>query len=238
MKLTHVCLAFLSIPLLACSNDPLEPGEGSDPGAGTNTLQVNGSASAEPHGSNGKLPADFSTDFSVRIELNGQPVTTNATVTVSSLNVNVTLLFNANGNGRWEGTAAGYDESYRLDVVSGTDKVNGVIVDGPGIHTFTAPLAGAALDSTLMIPVNWDRSEGAEVATIRTENIDRITIPDSGTYMLPPNALKAEKDKTQENTIELQRTNRIIPAGAIGDSSFSVSIQNDLDVIALANPAL
>jgi hypothetical protein len=238
MKLTTISLALLSIPLVACSNDPLEPGEGSDPGAGTNTLLVEGNASAEARVPNAKLASDFTTDFSVRVQLNGQDVTTGATVTVQSLNVNVTLTFSPDNGGRWIGTAAGYDESYRLDVISGADKVTGVIVDGPTIHTFTAPMQGASLDSTLAIPVTWDRGEEAQNATIKTENIDRLTIPDSGTYMLPPNALKAEKDKTKENTIELRRSNRVVPAGAVGGSSFSVSVENDLDVIALANPAL
>ncbi|HUS28624.1 MAG TPA: hypothetical protein VMZ53_08945, partial [Kofleriaceae bacterium] len=82
------------------------------------------------------------------------------------------------------------------------------------------------------------RGEGADVATIRTGNLDRLTIPDNGAYTMAPNSLKAEKDKTRENTIELRRTNRVTPAGALGGSSFQVSIENRVDVIALANPAL
>jgi hypothetical protein len=236
MKLTTISLAFIAVPLVACSNDPLEPGEGSDPGVGTNTLLVEGSASAEPRLPNATLAADFSTSFSVHIQLNGQDITQGAEVTISSLHVSVVLTLD--GNNRWTGTAAGYDESYRLDVVSGADKVTGVIVDGPDIHRFTAPMAGASLDSTMMVPVTWDRAEGADVATIRTENIDRLTIADNGTYTMPPDSLKAEKDKTRENRIEIRRTNRIAPGGGIGGSNFQVSVENDLDVIALANPAL
>src|ERR1041385_1154239 len=161
MKLQIASLALLAVPLIACSHDPLDPGQGSDPGTGTGTLFVEGTASAEPHVANAHLAADFSTDFSIRLQLNGQNVTTGATVTVESLNVNVTLTFNPDNGGRWVGTAAGYDESYRLDVVSGTDKIPGVIVDGPTIHTITAPTAGASLDSTTMIDVKWDRDDAA-----------------------------------------------------------------------------
>jgi hypothetical protein len=238
MKLTTISLALLSIPLVACSHDPLEPGQGSDPGAGTGTLFVEGNASAEPHLPSAKLPGDFSTDFSVRLQLNGAPVTAGAMVTVQSLNVNVVLTYNPDNGGRWEGTAAGYDESYRLDVVSGADKVTGVIVDGPDIHTMAAPMQGASLDSTMPIDVLWDRGEAADVATLDVGHIDRLTIADNGKYTLPPSSLDAEKDKTKENQIEIRRSNRVTPAGAIGGSSFSVSIRNNVDVLALANPNL
>lgn len=241
MKLTTISLALLAVPLIACSNDPLEPGEGSDPGAGTNTLSIEGSATASARNPNAKLATDFTTEFSVHIQLNGQDVTTGANVMVSSLNASTTLTFNQNGGGnggRWEGTAANYDESYQLDVVSGADKVTGVIVDGPTIHTFTAPMQGASLDSTMMIPVTWDRGEAAETASIRVGDLDRLTIEDSGTYPLPPNTLRAEKDKTRENSIELRRSNHVVPSGAVAGSSFQVTVENDLDVIALANPAL
>jgi len=236
MKLTTISLAFLAVPLIACSGDPLEPGEGSDPGAGTNTLFVEGSANAEARNPNAKVSTDFTTEFSVRVQLNGQDVATGAMVTVQSLNASTTLTFDTGGGGRWRGTAANYDESYRLDVVSGTDKVTGVIVDGPSLHYFTAPMQGASLDSTMMIPVTWARDEGAETASIRVGDLDRLTIEDTGTYNLPPNTLRSEKDKTRENTIELRRSNHIAPAGAIAGSNFQVSISNELEVVALVNP--
>jgi hypothetical protein len=233
-------LYFASFALLfaACSHDPLEPGAGSDPGTGTNTLLVEGGASAEPHVPNARNPADFSTDFSVRIQLNGVPVTT-GTVTMQSQALTVNLTYNPNNNnGRWEGTAAGYDEVYRLDVVSGADEVRGVVVDGPDIHFITAPIAGASLDSTVANDVKWDRGEGADVCSIRTNRIDRLTIADNGLYSMPPGSLEASKDATKENDIEIRRANNVVPAGAIGGSMMTVSIRNDVTVLALPNPAL
>lgn len=232
-------LYFASFALLlfaACSHDPLEPGAGSDPGTGTNTLLVEGGASAEPHVPNARNPADFSTDFSVRIQLNGQDVTT-GTVTMQSQVLTVNLTYNA-GENRWQGTAAGYDEVYRLDVVSGADAVHGVVVDGPDIHFITAPLAGASLDSTVANDVKWDRGEGAQLCSIRTNRIDRLTIADNGLYSMPPGSLEASKDATKENDIEIRRSNNVVPAGAIGGSMMTVSIRNDVTVLALPNPAL
>ena len=66
---------FASILLLgACSSDPLDPGAGSDPGGGTNTLLVDGHATAEPRFANAKLETDFDTEFSVRVTLNNNEV--------------------------------------------------------------------------------------------------------------------------------------------------------------------
>ena len=240
MKLLIASLSIASIPLIACSSDPLAPGSGDQAGAGSKTLVIEGSASAEPKVSNAKLPTDFGTDFSVRITLNGTPITSGAMVTIESQSNKFTLTFNPNqGNGgRWEASEPSYDESYRLDIVDGNDKVTGVIVDGPDIHQITAPVSGASLDSSMPIDVKWDRSDTADICTLDVGHIDRLTIPDNGKYTLPANSLDAEKDKTKENTISIRRSNHVTPAGATGDSSFTVSVRNDLDVLALANPNL
>jgi hypothetical protein len=88
------------------------------------------------------------------------------------------------------------------------------------------------------IDVKWDRGDTADVCTIDVGNVDHLTIPDNGKYTLPANSLKANKDSTHDNTIEIQRSNHVTPAGATGDSTFTVSIRNNIDVLALANPAL
>jgi hypothetical protein len=230
-------MIFASILLLAaCSSDPLDPGAGDQGGGGTNTLLVEGRANAEPRFANARAATDFDTEFSVRVSLNNVAVTT-GTVTISSRYAEVPLTWHADP-GRWEGRLANYDEVYRLDVVSGADEVNGVIVDGPDIHVFTAPLAGATLDSTIQNPLEWDRDQVADVATFDAQEIDRITISDSGSFMMGIGVLKAEKDVARENTIELTRMNHIPPSGAVAGSDFAVSITNRIDVLVAPNPAL
>ena len=226
-------LASLAI-LTACSSSPLDPGAGDSLGTGTSTLAVDGSARATAHVANAKAATDFTTDFSVRVTLNGAAVTT-GTVTIRSSKVSVPLTWNGDA---WEGTGAGYDEVYQLDVVSGADKVEGVIVDGPDIHDFTAPQAGATLDSTIANMMTWDRAAAAEITTVRVGDLDRITIDDTGSFSIPAGSLKADKDQAKPNTLELVRTNHVAPNGAIAGSEFAVSIENDLDVIAAPNPAL
>jgi len=222
--------------LAACSGDPLDPGAGDDPGDGTNTLSVEGRASAEPRFANARSATDFTTDFELRVTLNNTPVTA-GTVTIQSRYGLATLTWNPNEN-RWQGDMANYDEVYQLDVVSGADEVRGVIVDGPDIHVFTAPMAGATLDSTVQNPLKWNRDERADITTFDAQEIDRVNIDDTGEYMMGIGVLRAERDQARENTLELTRTNHVQPAGAIAGSDFAVTIRNELDVIVAPNPAL
>lgn len=232
---------FASFALLfaACGGSPLDPGAGNDPGTGTNTLLVTGRASAEPKTPNAIHDTDFTTDISVRVSLNNVPVTM-GTVSVKSRTGTAMLTFTNDGQGgHWDGSLANYDEVYELSVVSGADKVEGVYVDGPDIHVFTKPTAGASIDSTMMTPLAWDRAITAQTATLRvTDGGDGLTISDSGSYMIPPATFKAEKDQSKPATIRLTRSNSVTPRGAVGGSTFSVSIANELDVVVLANPLL
>jgi hypothetical protein len=220
----------------ACGGNDLDPGAGNNPGEGTSTLLVDGNVTARPRLVNARERGEFDTEISVRVSLNQLPVTV-GTVEVTSASGTVPLAFNA-GEGRWVGTAAGYDEVYVLDVRSGDDFVEGVRVDGPDIHVFTAPTAGLTVDSTMPLRVTWDADQTADSAAIDTEELERISIPDTGDYTLAAGALKAEKDRARENSIELSRTNRVTPAGAVGGSELSVRIENRISVVAQPNPAL
>jgi hypothetical protein len=239
MRSSIASLASLIVTLAACSSDPLEPGAGDDPGTGTSTLDVEGRAHAEPRTASARAAADFTTEFSIRIGRGGQAVTT-GTVTVSSRYGTTTLTYDSSDGslGRWTGTANGYDEVYQLDVTSGSDEVRGVIVDGPDIHTITAPALGASLDSTVATMLTWKRGDTADDATLKTDELGRIAITDSGSYSMGPGTLKADKDDARANTIELRRENRVTPAGAIAGSSFVVTIEQRLEVLAQPDPAL
>jgi len=228
---------FASILLLAaCSSDPLDPGAGSDPGGGTKTLLVEGHATAEPRFANAKLATDFETDFSVRISLNNNDVTTGS-VMISSRFGMTPLAWNGNDN-RWNGRMANYDEVYQLDITSGEDKVAGVIVDGPDIHVFTAPAPGATLDSTVQNPLKWNRDEAAAITTFDSQEVNRVNIDDTGEYMMGVGVLRADRDQARDDTLELSRTNHVVPSGAIAGSDFAVTIRNELDIIVAPNPAL
>lgn len=219
----------------ACGGD-LDPGAGDSAGKGTSTLLVNGDITARPRLTNARDTGDFDTEISVRVSLNLQFVAT-GTVMVTSSSGKVPLTFRPD-RGRWEGTASGYDQVYVLDVESGADAVQGVRVDGPDIHVFKAPTIGATLDSTQPLRVQWDSDQTADSASISVGDIERLAIPDNGDYTLAAGSLRAERDQPRQNTIELSRMNRVTPAGAVGGSDFSVTVENWIEVVAQPNPAL
>lgn len=226
----------VSLILVGCGGSDLDPGAGDDPGTGTSTLAIQGEMSAKPRIVNARNPGDFDTQLSVRVVLDGQPVTT-GTVTVTTRNASTPLVFHADP-ARWEGLATGYDEVYVLDVESGQHAVQGVRVDGPDIHVFTQPLAGATVDSTMPLPVAWDKDQVADSIWIDSGEIDRLAIADTGSYMLAGGSLKADKETARENTIEIMRSNRVSPAGAVAGSEVDVSVTNRIQVIAQPNPLL
>lgn len=223
----------LAFTITACGGSNLDPGAGNDPGKGTGTLEIDGSVRASPRLTNARTSAEFDTDFSVRVLLNNQTVTT-GTVTVTSASGKVPLTYRSDN--RWSGNAASYDEVYILDVESGPDKVTGVRVDGPDIHVFSAPTAGATVDATMPLMIKWDREDEADSAAMRAENIDSVSIEDTGSYALAAGALKADKDQARQNTVRLTRTNRVVPSGTVAGSTWSVSIENEIDVVAQALP--
>lgn len=221
------------------SSNPLDPGAGDNAGTGTSTLVVNGAAIARPQIANAQSSTDFQTSFDVRITLNNAAVTT-GTVTMTSASGEVPLVFNANGNngGHWSADVAGYDEVYQLDVISGTDTVKAVRVDGPDIHTFATPTAGQVVDSTMPLALAWHRNDTADEAVLRVGDggNNGLTITDAGSYSLAAGSLKSAKDKAEPNTLLLTRTNRVTPAGAAGGSELVVGVANTIDVVAQINP--
>ncbi len=225
--------ASLILSVVACGGSPLDPGNGNQGGTGTNTLLVTGSAVATPRVANATAETDFNTEFNIRVSLNNVPVQT-GTVTIKSRFVNVPLTWNNNGNnqGHWQGMAAGYDVAYELDVSNGTDAVNGVIVDGPDIHTITAPTAGATLDATMMFNLTWNRANPADEADFSVGDTNGLVIPDSGSYSVAPGSLRTDPQQARTNTLRITRTNRTTPAGAVTGSMFSVGVSNELDVVA------
>jgi hypothetical protein len=206
----------------------LDPGSGNDPGDGTSTLTVDGSMTAKPRIDNARDARDFETSLSVRVMLGTQAVT-GGTVTVRSASGDVALIYRPDEN-RWQGTAPGYDEVYILDVESGADRVNDVRVDGPSIHFFTKPTAGATVDSTMPLQVEWDGDE-ATSAWLDAEQLDEVAIPDTGKYLLAGGALKSDSGEARVNRLELGRANRVTPAGAVGGSEMTVAVENRIEVV-------
>jgi len=106
-----------------------------------------------------------------------------------------------------------------------------VRIAGPDIHTFTAPAAGATVDSTMPLAITWARTETAAIATLGTRSINGVSIVDSGSYALAPGTLRSKPDQVETDRLQLVRAQQIAPAGAAPGSTFCVSIATSLDVL-------
>ena len=226
---TNFASTVFVLGIAACGGGNLDPGAGNDPGTGTGTLAIEGSVHASSRLVNARTSAEFDTEFTVRVSLNTQTVTT-GTVTITSSTGKVPLTYGPDN--RWTARAPTYDEVYILDIESGPDQVTGVRVDGPDIHVFSAPTAGAIVDPTVPLMVKWDREDEADSAAMRADNIDSISIPDTGSYELAVGALRTDKE---QNTLRLTRTNRVVPNGTVAGSTWTVTIENEIEVV---TPAL
>jgi hypothetical protein len=210
-------------------------GGGDDPGTGTGTLFVDADIEASPEVPNAARPADFSTSFEVRVTRAGVDVTTGA-VTIDSDGGEVALVFSAADN-RWHGDQAGYHGGYALAVAAGADAVDGVVLHGPGFHTFTSPALGATIDPAVALDVRWDRDGAATTAELGTRETDRITVEDTGRFTVPALALRHAPEQVEEEELELRRSTRITPAGAVAGSELRVEIRNSLAILVAACPA-
>jgi len=211
--------------LAACGGGP-----SNDPGTGTNTLFVDADMHASSDAANASESSQYSTDLRVRVQLNGADVTT-GTVTVSDDNGSTSLVYDGTNGNRWYGTESGYTGEYTLDIVSGTNTVEGVVLTGPDIHTFTAPTGSAAVDATKPIEVDWARDVQADEATIETNKLDRVPIPDSGTFMIPVGGVDSDATQPKDDDIQIVRSSTIAPAGAVGGSQLRVSVENHLPIL-------
>jgi hypothetical protein len=210
----------------ACGDDGMSQAAGDDPGTGTRTLRVTASACATPNLINARTPTDFQTDFSARITLAQQTVTSGL-VTVSSVTGKVPLTYR---DGSWHGSAASYDEVYTLDVTAGEHVITGARIDGPDIQTITAPTQGSIVDTSRPVMLRWDRKRTADHTVVQIDPSYTAKIPDSGSFVIEPGALRADRSLPRQNTVHLIRTNTLEPAGAVTGSSFDVELDNEVDI--------
>lgn len=219
-----------SLLVAACSSSgDLDPGAGNDVGEGSLTLRVDADVQARPLIPNASKAADFTTSFSIRLDVGDVRVTTGV-VTVESADGLVALTYDSESN-RWTGAQNGYAEVYRLSATSGADTVDSVRVDGPALHWFTAPAPGATVDTRAPVTVTWSRGEEAETALLDTDQLDTLAIADSGSYMIVAGGFKSKREEVEQERIRLDRSTRVTPAGAVVGSEMRVTVRNEISVV-------
>jgi hypothetical protein len=233
---TRFGMAVVLLAQSACSHsaEGLLPGAGNQEGTGTGTLEVEASVAASPSRANAAANSEFVAEFSVRVSRDARAVI-HGSVTITTATGKIPLTYEL---GRWRGTAPIYDEVYALDIASGADRVDAVRIDGPDVHTFSEPSVGQTIATNMPLIVKWNRSDQADSAALRTQLTDWIEIPDEGSYSLGPGAFKPDPTRPVMHTLQLARTNRVVPAGAAPGSTWSVTIMNQLHVNTEPTPPL
>lgn len=220
------------LAIAACAGEPGDFERRDDPGGGTRTLAIAAEVIAVPGVANGGDPSTFRTQYVVRVVKDGERIAV-ASVIVANVADELALRFDTRDGGVWVGELPGYHAVQRLDVVVGPDQVTGVRAVGPDVHTFTAPnpAMAAAVDPTTPLAVAWQRAEAADRATIQTRRSRRYTIDDTGAFELGPDDLTSRPDQPSEETITLDRSHTVVPAGAAAASTFTVTVRNELKLV-------
>ena len=211
--------------LLASCGDSTGPAADRDSGGtGSGTLLVKADVDATD------VPGGLITDFVVEVrDALSNPVT-GAAVTISNATLGVVTLLEAGNAGDYEATRnsfPGGDFALTVVAVNGTDRVEGVVLGGPGVHSITAPLQNDTVSSLEALTVSWTVPSQAVSAEVETNDWGPALVPDLGVYVIPivDNAANASQ------RIRIWRYNEVAIAGGLIGSRMQVEVRQTLEPI-------
>ncbi len=221
----NLVLGVMAGTLVACGSGTDPVIDRNDPGTGSLTLKVVANIDADD------VAGGFTTDFSVDVEdAAGNPISA-AIVTINNSTLGeITLLETAVGSGMYTAIRNSFpDGDFELNVVRGTDNVQGVILGGPGVHTITAPLANASVTALQSLIVTWTAPSQARSAELETRDYGPVVVPDTGAAMIPSLELEARIDER----IRIYRYNEVDISGALIGSRLRVEVRQTVEPIIL-----
>ncbi|MFQ5890188.1 MAG: hypothetical protein ACE5JR_09060 [Gemmatimonadota bacterium] len=217
-------VAALGMALAGCGDSATGPAVNrNDPGSGTRTMKV----TADIEGKD--VPGGFVTDFDVSLRnVQGTPIS-GATVTVRNSNLGtVNLLEIDAGSGDYEATVNTFAPGdYRLDVVKGTDNVQGVVVGGMAAHSILSPPTNSTVLSTQPLTVTWSRPSEAAAADVETKDFAVEGIPDSGSFTISV----ADNPPRDDQRIRVWRFNEVQMVGGLFGSRLKLKIRNTVEPV-------
>ena len=219
----NLVLGVMAGTLIACGGGTEPTVERNDPGTGTLTLKVTADIDAND------VVGGFITDFTVDVEdAAGNPVSL-ATVTIkNSLLGEITLLETSAGSGKYTAVRNSFPNGdFELNVVRGTDNVQGVILGGPGVHTITAPLANATVTALQSLIVTWNSPSQAKSAEVETRDYGPVVVPDTGAAMVPALENVARVDQR----IRVFRFNEVGINGGLPGSRLKVEVRQTVEPV-------
>jgi hypothetical protein len=193
-----------------------------NPGAGSSTLLVQGDINAAITGGN---PL---TTFSVTVRDGAGATIGGATVTVRNSSVPdgvVNLVQAIPGTGPYTATVASFPTGdFQLNVVKGTDSVQGVVVGGPGMPTINAPVLNSTVTANTDLAVSWTTPVVAKQVTVSTRDMT-FTGPDLGAYTI----VAAQNPPRAGQRVRVDRFNEVEAAGGLVGSRLNVFYRASID---------
>ena len=197
-----------------------------NPGSGSSTLLVQGDINATQTMGATAAPQ---TTFSVTVKDGSGANVSAATVTVlnSSIPDGVVNLVEATaGSGRYSATVASYPTGdFHMNVVKGTDSVQGVVVGGVGMHTINAPALNGTVTAGQPLDVTWTTPAVAKQVSIQTRDLPTTLAPDTGDFTISG----AQNPARIGQRVIITRTNEVEAAGGLLGSGLSVSYANRIE---------
>ncbi len=209
--------------VVACGDSTAPVVERNDPGTGTSTLRVTADIDAND------VVGGFITDFDVAVEDGaGNPVS-GATVTIRNSDLGtVTLLESNPGSGDYRATRNSFPNGdFQLEVIRGTDRVEGVVLGGPGVHTITSPAAHDTVAALQALTVEWTAPLRARSAELETRDYGSPVLPDTGAAVIPATENVARPDQR----IRIFRFNQVEIAGGLPGSRLKVEVRRTVEPV-------
>jgi hypothetical protein len=202
-----------------------------NPGTGTSTLLVQGDINATQTTGTTPAPAPQTT-FSVTVKDGSGANISGATVTVLNSSVPdgvVNLVEAPAGSGRYSATVASYPTGdFHMNVVKGTDSVQGVVVGGPGMAAINAPVVSSTGTTTVTanqdLAVSWTTPAVGKQVTVSTRDTS-FTGPDLGAYTI----VAAQNPARLNQRLRVDRFNEVEAAGGLVGSRLSVMYRVAID---------
>lgn len=213
----------LAMLALACGDSTGPAASRNNGGTGTQTLRV----TADVEGQD--VPGGFVTAFNVSLRnAAGAPVS-GAVVAVRNTTLGtVNLLELSPASGDYEATLNTFAPGdYRLDVTSGTDNVQGVVLGGISSHRILSPRADTTITTNQPVTITWTRPSEAIAADLETRDFSIDGIADAGTFTISAVDNPARTDQR----IRVWRYNQVDIAGGLFGSRLKVSIRNTVEPV-------
>ena len=192
-------------------------------GENAKNLEIKIKIDAEAEKDNATRSNQFETQFDVRVSRDGRTVR-DAKVTVHAYNgPTKTLKFD---DDEYEGEVKGYHRAYRVDVVAGDQRVEGIYLAGPAIPTFTSHKNKARVPAKSDLKLAWKADDaGADRVRIKGEEFDWVEVGKDTSYTVAASKLDDDDDE-----FEIKRANVMKLPQLAGNSSFAIEVENTLEL--------